>query len=157
MKLMEHATQLGKVIGNLLSLEYLLRLYLYDRALITPHEPFPKGFKLEATSVGSGVPHNALTSYDSLKQLIKLYNVYVPAQLKLDESLVNLRDAIAHGRVSAPAKDAPLKLMKFSDPRRGPITVVISEELSPEWFGEQVKRTHAAILKVAQAAGAEVQ
>src|SRR5436190_20262530 len=90
--LVEQATQLGKVVGNLLSLEFLLRFYLYERALIVPHEAFASGDSIVSAQVGTVVPHNALTSYDSLLPLIRRYNENVPNELKIDESLAQLRD-----------------------------------------------------------------
>jgi hypothetical protein len=76
--LIEQATQLGKVVGNLLSLEFSLRCYLSERELIGPHEAFPYGVSIESIPVGAVVPHNALTSFDPLSRLMRLYNDDVP-------------------------------------------------------------------------------
>src|SRR5690349_14520417 len=128
MNLPDQAMQVGKIVGNLLSLEFALRIYLYDQQLVKPHEPLPEGDILTSARVGDVVPHNALTSYHSLLQLIRLYNHNVTRESQIDESIATLRDTLAHGRVSAPLEAEHLRIIKFSDPRRGPLAVTVTEE-----------------------------
>jgi hypothetical protein len=66
----------------------------------------------------------------------------------VDASLVDLRDALAHGRVSALDPNGPLKLMKFSRARQGKVQVTTVIELTPQWLTEQTKRTFAEVQKV---------
>jgi len=110
-----------------------------------------------SAQVGAVVPHNAVTSYDSLLPLIRRYNENVPNELKIDESLAQLRDSIAHGRIAAPIDAEHLRLMKFSKRDRDTVTVTVSETLDPEWFRRQIERTHSELFKAARAAGVTVE
>lgn len=64
---------LGRLMGNLWSLEWMVRnvLYLQGHA---PHTPMPAQRLLLAAEVGDRLPENALTSYHSLSQLLKTFN-----------------------------------------------------------------------------------
>lgn len=154
MEPIDHATQLGKVVANLLSLEFLLRAYLYEHVSTPSDCDLAFGAQLESLSVGDEVTENAFTSFDTLRQLIAAYNTHVAdhaAHLRVDERIVNLRDAIAHGRVSAPVEAEHLRLIKFSNPRHGALVVLVNEELNPSWFTEQIRWTRDEMLKVADA------
>jgi hypothetical protein len=89
---------LGRVMGNLWSLEWMVRnvLYLQGHA---PHTPMPAQRQLLTAEVGDRLPENALTSYHSLSPLLKAFNTTAAKVIDLD--LVTLRDTIAHGRVVA--------------------------------------------------------
>jgi hypothetical protein len=121
----QHALQLGQVMGNLHSLEVLLRAFLYrmeimeDRSKTTQAEIY----KLE---VGNSVIENSMTNYDTLGQVILKYNEIVSkidSSLQVDPEIAELRDGIAHGRVLAKQPERPLRLFKFSRPRQGKVTV----------------------------------
>lgn len=155
MELLEYATALGKIVANLQSLEFTLRAFLYQRG-DPPHQPLAAGADLYDLRVGDAAPENALTSYDSLGQLVDRYNRVVnDPQLALDRSVVELRDALAHGRVSAPLEATNLSLLKFERPKAGRARVVYCQELTPQWLSDQVKRTVGELRKVAKAGGAQ--
>ena len=155
MELQEYATALGKILANLQSLEFAVRAFLYERGDL-PHQPLPSGTDLHDLKVGDTVPENALTSYDSLGQLVDRYNRAVnDLQLAVDRSVVDLRDALAHGRVSAPLTAPNLSLLKFERPKAGSTKVAYYQELSPQWLSEQVKRVFGELQKVAKAGGAQ--
>jgi hypothetical protein len=78
------------------------------------------------------------------------------ANLTVDRSLVDLRDALAHGRVSAAAPNDDLQLLKFERPVNGRTRVVFSERLTEQWLRQQVGRVAASVRKVATAAGPSV-
>ena len=66
----------------------------------------PMGEPLEFgnLSVGEWVPETPLANYDTLAQVMKKVNSEFQARglsNRVDESLVKLRDALAHGRVPA--------------------------------------------------------
>ncbi|MGH9420601.1 MAG: hypothetical protein ACRD3J_11545, partial [Thermoanaerobaculia bacterium] len=157
MEATDHATQLGKVVAHLLNLEFLLRVYLYERVEMLKDQKFPYGVPIESLKVGDSVPKNAITSFDSLGQLIQKYNAHIATEspgLVVSKDLVALRDAIAHGRVSAVVESEHLHLVKFSDPRRGPLVVAVSEELNPSWFEHRIRWTRDEVMKVGRALGA---
>lgn len=129
---------LGRLVWNLWSLEWMLRnvLYLLKRA---PHTELPHPETLFAAKTGDRLPENALTSYDSLGQLIDAYNE--TARKPIDRSLVALRDTIAHGRVLA--KDDASQhfvLAKFTKPGGNSVAVETRYELTFDWMNEQIAR-----------------
>src|SRR4051812_48307320 len=124
MTLKEHAHHLGGLVANLQSLEFLLRAFLSKLPSARPMG-LPHGTDLYSFPVGATVPENDLTSFDSLGQLIDKYNEEAKrsGNALLDGSLVELRDALAHGRVSAKPPSDDLRLLKFSKPISGCVTV----------------------------------
>lgn len=140
MTLQDHACQLGSLMANFHSLEFMIRAVLYDHGKHTMG--IPHGHDLYEVPVGGAVGENALTNYDSLSQIIKKFNEISMARGEpaLDESLVVIRDALAHGRVSAPATTDQLRLVKFSNPKNGPLVVTFNVVLTGEWFSQQKRR-----------------
>jgi len=144
MDLVKHAGTLGRLVGNLQSLEFLLRLFLQKQPSARPLGMAP-GKDVYSYPVGSWLPENDLTSYDSLGQLIDKYNAQ-PHVTQVDRSIVEVRDALAHGRVSGTDDSTqPLRLMKFSRPCAGRVRVEYNEELSPEWFSTEIRRVLDAV------------
>ena len=139
---------LGKLYGNFHSLEFALRAYLYSR---DPTIPFEHGVDLGQLKVGQDVPLNAFTNFDSLGKLISKFNVYMaehrPSEI-IDSTIVDLRDALAHGRVSGATSALPLRLLTFSAPKRDAVRVTWSEELSPTWLDQQRLRVFNELMKV---------
>jgi hypothetical protein len=88
----EHVIGLGKIIGNLYSLELLLRIFLCEA----------NGENLEFPDSPTGtVQETHLTNYMTLGELINAYNSKLAPPEKsflVDRSVVKIRDAIAHGR-----------------------------------------------------------
>jgi hypothetical protein len=96
MDLREHALMMGKLLVSFHCLEYALRAFLYERC-DPPHKPLAPGTNLDTMTFGEVVTENAITRWDSLTYLISRYNRTVgDGQLKVDHSLVELRDALAH-------------------------------------------------------------
>ena len=88
----KYAENLGKLAGNMQSLEFLLRACLLNDE-ITGGSPTPPDF--HELVQGDIVAKNAFTSYDTLRKLIQEYNRSTIAEgLKTDESLAEIRDAI---------------------------------------------------------------
>ena len=75
----------------------------------------PEGADVYAYPVGTDLPENEFTGYDTLGQLIDKYNDQATRRgLQLvDKTLVEIRDALAHGRVSAAEQNDNLKLLNF--------------------------------------------
>jgi hypothetical protein len=141
----EYAANLGKLVSNLQSLEFALRAYIAK--MREPHYN-PNMPALDSLTVGQLVPENAFTNYDSLGELIGKFNELRPNDA-IDLTLVDLRDAIAHGRVSAPVPAPHFRILKFARPKNGSTTVTFSEGLTSEWFRVQIQKVGTEVRKVA--------
>lgn len=143
----------GRVIAHLHSLEFALRAYLYGKK-DAPHADLAAGQTLDSLRVGDTLPENAMTDYSSLDKLIKRYNRLVEKghpELELDPSLVELRDAFAHGRSSTVDFTKPNFLLKFDPPAGGKIKVCFAESLTFDWLNTQAERVAAELTKVVKA------
>lgn len=146
--LREYEQPLGRLKGNLLGLEFVLRFFLYDA------EAGSGLANLTTLKVGEWVPLNPVTDFANLRCLIQRYNRSVmptAKELCIDEDLVRLRDALAHGRLFSTEPAGPFQLVKFSDRKGNHVKVEFSETVTVEWLEEQVQRTYDAILKVLDA------
>ena len=106
---------LGRLRSNIQSLEFILRAFLVNDEIVKGYT-FPQSANLHEMNECDPVPENAFTNYDTLGQLIKKYSSHAKissAGLTIDDSLVSVRDAIAHGRISSATPSSPLKLLKF--------------------------------------------
>ena len=149
----KHPLNLGKLLVNFQSLEFALRGFLVNNEIASGIAS-SQALNLNEMNRGDIVPENAFTNWDTLKQLIEKYNSnpqILSAGLIVDETLVDIRDAIAHGRVSAPTPSASPKLLKFNKPKGNQVEVTFSVSMTKEWFGEQIKRAYNAVLKVNEA------
>jgi len=151
----KYALGLGGLIANLLSLEYMLRIYLADEQLGDDFGvKFPQYKRLHALRVGEKVPRNAFTEWDDLSDLILEYNkCVVKPELTVDFSIVNLRHALVHGRVSSPELESHNSLIKFSRPDKKDTHVFVecNYSLTNDWFREQTKRVFEEMMKVTRA------
>jgi hypothetical protein len=151
MDLSEHATMMGKLLVSFQCLEHALRAFLYERC-DPPHEPLAPGTDLDTMTFGDVVAENAITRWDSLSHLIRRYNRAIgDGQLAVDPSLVDLRDALAHGRMAASLSERNFALIKFTRPYAGRVEVGFRQELSKEWMDNQIKRVLAECEKVGRA------
>ena len=98
----EHARYLGGLVSNFQSLEFILRAFL-QQLPTAPQFGLAHGTDIYSFPVGAELPLNELTSYDTLGELVKKFNSEMNGNeaSKIDVTLVALRDALAHGRVSA--------------------------------------------------------
>jgi hypothetical protein len=153
----DYATLLGKVVANLHSLEFVLRAFLYAHA-DAPHQPFPADVTLDSVRAGDMLPENALTDYSPLGALIERYNRIVGggSTLAVDGTIVALRDALAHGRVSAPDPTGEFRLLTFERPSAGRARVSYSEAIAEQWLKDQSQRVAEQAKKVASAPGSPV-
>jgi hypothetical protein len=148
-----HCLYLGKLLANFHSLEFILRSFLVNKE-IASGSPFKESHRLWELRVGEEVSLNAFTNYDTLLKCIRKYNTIVKnhsEELKVDETLIDIRDAIAHGRVSAQTLTSHMHLLKFSQPIGGRVTVEFSVSMTEEWLKEQMGRVYRNILKVDRA------
>lgn len=142
----KHALLLGQILWNLQTLEFVIRASLFNL-----HNKTKPGPKLYNMKVGDIVEENELTDYAQLNKLIKRYNndvVKNDSKLVVDETLVELRDALAHGRVSSEPKKNNYKVLKFNKPKAGKVEVVLSQEITETWLIKQRERLFREIVKV---------
>ncbi len=140
----------GEIITNLQSLEFVLRIFLDE---IHGHPDQSKGAfsKLTKLKAGDWVPENYFTNYDSLDKLVNKVNNELRAHNfteVVDTSIVNIRDAIAHGRILAEKPEGPFYLLKFSKPSDKKTQVTFSIEITSEWLSTQIKRSYEEIQKI---------
>lgn len=134
----EHARNIGGLITNLHSLELQIRCLL-SLANFPEASGMPIGHKLADLAVGSEYTAGAFTNYDSLRQLIVAFNDLADRRsLKtLSMAIVELRDALAHGRCIADPGEPCFRLIKFSPVRNGRVKVAYNEVLDLDWYGRQ--------------------
>ena len=138
-----YASRMGKIIANLQGLELLLRAFLQDQPGAEA-TGFPDGTDFYSQPVGSVVPLCPLTNHDSLETLILKYNRVANSQggQKIDPSLAKVRDALAHGRISASTGGSAMRLIKYSaaiPPGKKTVKVVFNAVLSEDWFVGQTR------------------
>ena len=145
----EHALHLGGLLGNFHSLEFLLRVFL---SKLPGAQPIgvPPGTDIYLSPIGTLLPVSDVTSYDSLGQLLQKFNTQMQLQgrTELDVTLVDLRDALAHGRASAAMVEDSLRVVKFDKPQAGSVRVAFNAIMSEQWFVEQKKRVYEALQRV---------
>jgi len=127
MTLEEHTLELGKLQINFHSLELLLRLFLTET----------NGEEIKIPTIGqTSIELTHLTNYDSLGQLITKYNNLTnkTPNFQIDPLIVNIRDAIAHGRLISLIEAPPLRLFKFDKPKDGLVNLTFDETLDRSWF-----------------------
>ena len=141
-----HACHLGGLLGNFQSLEILIRIYLFKLPGARP-SGVAHGVDLFEFQVGTMVDESDVTSYYSLGQLMDKFNARAVASgsPQIDRELVKIRDALAHGRVSAVAPSETLRLVKFGPPRQGKVRIEFNETLSVDWLVAQKRRVFQAI------------
>ena len=129
----DHIAGIGSIVTNLQALESALRRFLVERYDQCPK--FPR--------IGDTVAcRSYLTAFVSLRPLIKEYHGLLDDhenQFRVDESVVLIRDALAHGRLIARGSDPspPFELWKFGEIKEGKVQVDFSELLAAEWLKEK--------------------
>ena len=88
------------------------------------------------------VSETHLTNYDSLGVLIKKYNDIASSKyphLILDSSVVEIRDALAHGRTLSTASDPPVRIFKFDRPQNSVVNIVYDQAMDEQWYNQSRK------------------
>ena len=145
----EHVKRVGEIVVNLQSFEFLLRRFLFG----VRHEQADRRY--EDLAIGDVVNENSITNYHTLGQLIKDYNTYVsesnPALKLPKKDLVNLRDALAHGRIYSVAPNGNCVLLKFSKPVDGKTEATYCEKMDKAWYQTNGQLTFQALTSVLKA------
>lgn len=145
-----HALSLGKLVGNLLTLELGARMAIVKRdarlaAIVQTQLP--------QVREGEWVEYNPLTNKDDLQQTLERFNKRATDKCKVDiVRIVRLRDALAHGRafgVGSPQRGV-LRLLKFSrkPDAQGMVQVTMAVDMTDEWFRENIEFLMDALRKV---------
>jgi hypothetical protein len=148
----EYAMKLGYLVGNLSGLESVLRAVIHT--LGEPAATSSNIGNLKLT-VGMRVRSDALSDYDSLGKIIDRYNGLAAADRQVAKSdIVDLRDAIAHGRIVAAEVGEPYTLLKFSRlDKEGFVTVERCEVMDADWLDQRIAAVGAAIIVAASYIG----
>ncbi len=133
---------IGCLVTNLQSLEFVLRLMLesVDRDI----GEASMSVTLPFLSPNDHVPEAPMTDYDSLRALVEKANRVLKSRdipHRVDPRVVELRDALAHGRVLCLRPDPPFSVVKFGKPHGGRVRVVARYDMTEEWFKEEIERT----------------
>jgi hypothetical protein len=148
-----HCLFLGKLVANFQSLEWILRTFLVNKDMALGVS-FEESHRIWELTLGEQISENAFTNYDSLKKCIRKYNSSLQAEwakFQVDETLADVRDAIAHGRVASLTESSPMQLLKFSRAKDSRVTVKFSVNMTEEWLKEQMGRVYREFLKVHEA------
>lgn len=142
----QYCQNLGAVIANLQGLEFYIRCVLSELPDSPPHG-LAEGENIFDCKVGSELLESPMTNFDTLGTLIAKFNLVAKTYGwdQLDMQLVQIRDALAHGRVAYPDDDEHFPhLMKFSKPRESKVQVSFNAELSTQWFAQHIRLTKLA-------------
>ena len=123
------------------ALELILRVFLARKqGLGTAEiERFLEG------KLGESVPDCPMTDYRSFSKLCLDYNGCVALVDQIDfSSILSLRDAMAHGRVTAKSAESGLYVIKYDSPRDGSTIVSYRQELTPAFMRNMVSRIEKA-------------
>jgi hypothetical protein len=147
---MNYPESLGKLIGNLHSLEFALRGFLLNlNARGGPPRSAPDYYQLR---VGDPVDENEFSDWATLGGLIDRFNVYVLPRdraVAIDTHTIELRDLLAHGRVFSKTADVQtLRIVKFAKPRSGKVVVTASAFLDEHWFSEKTGLVFEQLMKI---------
>jgi hypothetical protein len=141
------AISLGKIVGNLLSLEMGARLAIVkldERAAKQVQSQLPQA------KVGDSVEINAFTNSNDLRTTLEKFNKHAPLNCRLDiNPIVSLRDAIAHGRMFGYGSMKHLRLLKFTRKAAGgKLTVELAQDMTNIWLQGNIQLLNTAFEKV---------
>lgn len=142
-----HALKLGKLVGNLLTIEMVARL-----AIVKLDQYFASKVITQLSQIKEGdlVEWNAFTNADDLRQTLEKYNKRAPLKNKVDvTAIVDLRDALAHGRTFGAGNMKYLKLLKFNRKHKeGKVSVDLAQDMTATWFDKNILMLNQAIDKI---------
>jgi hypothetical protein len=123
---------LGRIVSELQSIEYLLRWWL---AIAGGNEVILPSY------VGEQLAESPITDYRSLRALINDYNSRLNSNevpYRLDTQTVDIRDALAHGRILAISEEPFFTLYRFSKPIDGRVEAIAMKLLSNDTLESDV-------------------
>ncbi len=146
----KHALNLGKLTGNLLTIEMAARMAIVKH---DDHAASCVFTQLPQIREGDLVECNAYTNSNDLRQTLQKYNKQVHEDYNVDvTAIVNLRDALAHGRMFGYGDKQNLMLLKFNRKKHdGKVLVELAQEMTNVWFSDSIEMLIKATEKVAGA------
>ncbi|RRV17062.1 hypothetical protein [Pseudomonas saudiphocaensis] len=143
----KHALNLGKLVGNLLTIEMAARMFIAE------HEAKSGvnfATQLPTLKAGDLVENDAFSNPDDLRQTLRKYNKRAPSEYKIAiDEIVNLRDALAHGRSFGFGNSTHLRLLKFSRKKIGEkIKVEQAKDMDDAWFSANILLLNLALEKL---------
>jgi hypothetical protein len=142
----DYPNNLGRLIANINSLEVEIRFFLLiDEYGWEKANQWAKS--LLTLEAGQNVVVNPFTNYDKLNVLIGTYNKKVkklsklPGELTISDKIVDLRNALAHGRAffSVP-NTPPMILLAFDNPKGHKQTKLLSKDtMTRTWLVKNIK------------------
>jgi len=142
-----HAANLGKIVGNLLSIEMGARMAIVK---LDQRSASQVQTQLPQVKAGDSVEINAFTNSDDLRQVLERFNKFAPLNCRIDiDSVVNLRDSIAHGRTFGIGNMNCLRLLKFARKAdNGKLLVELAQDMNESWFLSSIQLLNATLEKV---------
>jgi len=145
-----HALSLGKLIGNLQALEMGARMaivHLDKRAAEEVQTQLPR------VKYGDSVELNAFTNKDDLTQTLAKFNKRASLECRIEiRPIVELRDALAHGRTFGFGPIGPIRLLKFGQKIiGGKVSVELAVDMTEDWFSENIQILNHALGKITKA------
>jgi hypothetical protein len=145
-----HALNLGKLVGNLLTIEMAARMFLAKH-----EEDFQSKVTTQLPQVSEGdlVESDAFTNPDDLRQTLRKYNKRAPKALAFPiDEIVALRDALGHGRTFGFGEMPHLRLLKFSrKTTEGKYRVELAQDMSETCFAHNIGVLESALQNLTQA------
>lgn len=143
-----HAFNLGKLLGNLQSLEMGARM-----VIVKLNQRVAEQVKTQLLQVKAGdlVELNAFTNGDDLTQTLEKYNKQALLDCRVDvRSIVCLRDALGHGRAFGSGTTKYLRLLKFHRKKGadGKVAVELAEDMTDEWFSANISMLSDALERI---------
>ena len=141
----DYNRKIGAIIMNLQALETVIRFFFFRKN--GEQHPFPK------PGGERYVPSTSLTKYCQLRKWVRKFNSGLKQEeltkYSISEDIVEIRDAIAHGRLLAPDPPSlPYTLWKFGEAVDGQVEVKMSKVLTAEWLDNTSKLIAAEKEKV---------
>jgi hypothetical protein len=145
----QHASYLGRLVGNLLSIEMGARMTIVKLdAWAAKHV----NSQLPQIQAGQLVELNAFTKPDDLRQTLEKFNKHASPACRVEvDALVELRDSLAHGRMFGygDMNVNPLRLLKFARTATdGKVLVEQAHDMTESWFQSNIQMLQAALEKI---------
>jgi hypothetical protein len=145
-----HALKLGKLVGNLQTIEMAARMAIVK---LDEYSASQVATQLPQVKEGGRVEWNAFTNSNDLRQTLEKYNKHAPTECKVDVTpIVNLRDALVHGRTFGFGDLKHLRLLKFNRKQdKGKVVVDMAQDMDDEWFDVNIEMLGKALNKLIDA------
>jgi hypothetical protein len=96
--------------------------------------------------VGEEIPETWLTTWRYFTELMAEYNrrCQLEGRAGVDAGVGELRNALAHGSLTAASADEPVTLIRYDRPREGTVRVTEKHVVTLEWLTRQSDRVAGA-------------